>query len=202
MLAFLSMFTESAIANYELAARMQLAVPELMDLRHESKQTQEAYGLFDEFKNTTTFGRQCLIARRLVERGVRFIQLTCPGGNGDRWDQHGNLKDGHSKNARSVDQPIAALLADLAERGLPRRRSSQSRIIHFCELLVLFERVSHSAFAIVLKLDLEYTWRLACLCCDDDELTSKMTAVSQHWLWQLPAMSTVRPEELVQTRCH
>lgn len=109
---------ESAIANYELAARMQLAVPELMDLSHETQQTQAAYGLSDEFRNTATFGRQCLIARRLVERGVRFIQLTCPGGNGDRWDQHSNLRDGHTKNAKSVDQPIAALLQDLKERGL------------------------------------------------------------------------------------
>lgn len=109
---------ESAIANYELAARMQLAVPELMDLSSESKETQESYGLFDEFQNTTTFGRQCLVARRLVERGVRFIQLTCPGGNGDRWDQHSGLVDGHTKNARSVDKPIAGLLSDLKERGL------------------------------------------------------------------------------------
>jgi arylsulfatase A-like enzyme len=67
---------------------------------------------------TQTFARQCLLARRLVERGVRFIELTCPGGSGDRWDQHGNLKDGHEKNARSVDQPIAALLTDLKRRGL------------------------------------------------------------------------------------
>ena len=109
---------ESAISNYELAARMQLAVPELMDLSSETKETQDAYGMSDSFRNTTTFGRQCLVARRLVERGVRFIQLTCPGGNGDRWDQHGGLKDGHTKNAKSVDQPIAALLADLKERGL------------------------------------------------------------------------------------
>jgi len=109
---------ESAIANYELAARMQMAVPELTNLQNESQETQTAYGMHDEFKNTQTFGRQCLIARRLVERGVRFIQLTCPGGNGDRWDQHSNLKDGHTKNAKSVDQPIAALLADLKERGL------------------------------------------------------------------------------------
>jgi uncharacterized protein (DUF1501 family) len=54
----------------------------------------------------------------MVERGVRFVQLTCPAGNGDRWDQHGNLLDGHAKNARSVDQPIAALLTDLKARGL------------------------------------------------------------------------------------
>ena len=109
---------ESAIANYELAARMQLAVPELMDLTDETRSTQEAYGLSAGFRNTQIFGRQCLIARRLVERGVRFIQLTCPAGNGDRWDQHSNLRDGHEKNARSVDQPIAALLNDLKERGL------------------------------------------------------------------------------------
>ncbi|MEO2032401.1 MAG: DUF1501 domain-containing protein [Planctomycetaceae bacterium] len=109
---------ESAIANYELAARMQLAVPDLMDLGDESKETQDSYGLFADFKNTQTFGRQCLLARRMVERGVRFIQLTCPGGNGDRWDQHAKLRDGHSKNARSVDQPIAALLQDLKDRGL------------------------------------------------------------------------------------
>ncbi len=109
---------ESAIANYELAARMQTAVPDLMDISGETAETQRAYGLEADFGNTQTFGRVCLIARRLVERGVRFIELTCPGGNGDRWDQHGNLRDGHSKNARSVDQPIAALLADLKERGL------------------------------------------------------------------------------------
>ena len=71
-----------------------------------------------DFQNTQTFGRQCLIARRLVERGVRFIQLTCPGGNGDRWDQHVRLRDGHTKNAKSVDQPIGALLQDLKDRGL------------------------------------------------------------------------------------
>jgi len=109
---------ESAIANYELAARMQTAVPDLMDVASETKETIQAYGLEDEFKNTQTFGRSCLIARRLVERGVRFIELTCPGGNGDRWDQHGGLVEGHTKNAKSVDKPIAALLADLKQRGL------------------------------------------------------------------------------------
>lgn len=112
---------ESAIANYELAARMQVAVPELMDLSDETRETQEMYGLFDDFRNTATFGRQCLMARRLTERGVRFIELTCPGGNGDRWDQHNNLLDGHTKNARSVDKPISALLTDLKQRGLLNR---------------------------------------------------------------------------------
>ena len=109
---------ESAIANYELAARMQTAVPALMDLRSETQSTHQAYGLFDEFPNTQTYGRLCLVARRLIERGVRFNELTCPAGNGDRWDQHGNLIDGHTKNAKSVDKPIAALIHDLKQRGL------------------------------------------------------------------------------------
>lgn len=109
---------ESAIANYELAYRMQTAVPELMDLSQETAATQQAYGLDHEWKGTQAFGRGCLVARRLVERGVRFIQLTCPGGNGDRWDQHSRLRDGHEKNALSVDQPIGALLTDLKARGL------------------------------------------------------------------------------------
>ncbi len=109
---------ESAIANYEVAFRMQAAVPDLMDLKDETEATQRMYGLDVSWPGTQTFGRQCLIARRLVERGVRFIELTCPGGSGDRWDQHNNLQDGHSKNARSVDQPIAALLTDLKARGL------------------------------------------------------------------------------------
>ena len=109
---------ESAITNHELAYRMQSAVPELMDIKGETEATKQLYGLDASFKNTATFSRNCLIARRLVERGVRFIELTCPGGNGDRWDQHGGLKEGHTKNAKSVDQGIAALLEDLEARGL------------------------------------------------------------------------------------
>ncbi len=109
---------ESAIANYELAYRMQMAVPGLMDISDETKNTLDLYGINDSFKNTQTFGRNCLIARRLVQRGVRFIELTCPGGNGDRWEQHAKLIEGHTKNARSVDKPIAGLLTDLKQRGL------------------------------------------------------------------------------------
>ncbi|MST00829.1 MAG: DUF1501 domain-containing protein [Pedosphaera sp.] len=109
---------ESTIANYELAGRMQAEVPELMDLRGESAATKQAYGLEHPFKQTRTFGQQCLLARRLVERGVRFIELTCPNAGHDRWDQHGKLKQGHEDNARAVDQPIAALLKDLKTRGL------------------------------------------------------------------------------------
>ncbi len=109
---------ESAIANHELAFRMQLAVPELADLSNEPEHLKEAYGFNHRWKGTKTFARSCMTARRLVERGVRFIELTCPGGSGDRWDQHGKLRDGHSKNAMSVDQPIGALLTDLKQRGL------------------------------------------------------------------------------------
>ncbi len=109
---------ESAIANQELAFRMQAAVPGLLDLRGESEATKRLYGLEASFEPTRIYGRQCLLARRLVERGVRFIELTCPVVGGDRWDQHGNLKEGHLNNARAVDQPIAALLTDLRARGL------------------------------------------------------------------------------------
>ncbi len=109
---------EAAIQNYETAYRMQTAVPDLMDLKGEPESVKKLYGLDADFKNTQTFGLQCLLARRLVERGVRFIELTCPGGNGDRWDQHGNLEDGHTKNCQTVDQPIAALIKDLKRLGM------------------------------------------------------------------------------------
>ncbi len=109
---------ESAIANYELAYRMQTSVPGLMDITGESKETQELYGMSAEFPQTRTYAHQCLVARRLVERGVRFVELTCPAVRGDRWDQHSNLKEGHENNARAVDQPIAALLKDLKQRGM------------------------------------------------------------------------------------
>ncbi len=109
---------ESAIANYELAYRMQMAVPELMDLSGETLATQAMYGMGHDFEQTRIFASQCLIARRLVERGVRFIELTCPNVGHDRWDQHNNLKEGHERNSLVVDQPIAALLADLKARGL------------------------------------------------------------------------------------
>ncbi|MFN0051763.1 MAG: DUF1501 domain-containing protein [Planctomycetales bacterium] len=107
---------ESAINNYELAFRMQTAVPDLVDLRAESRATQEAYGLFQ--KETELFGRQCLLARRLIERGVRFVEVLCQNLGHDRWDQHSNLQVGHEANARAVDRPIAGLLQDLRVRGL------------------------------------------------------------------------------------
>ncbi|MBK9167246.1 MAG: DUF1501 domain-containing protein [Bryobacterales bacterium] len=108
---------EATIANYELAWRMQSAVPELTDLGSESKATLDLYGVSDPA--TADFGRQCLLARRLVERGVRFVECLTPKIPGvDRWDQHGRLLDGHTKNARATDQPVAALIKDLKARGL------------------------------------------------------------------------------------
>jgi hypothetical protein len=108
---------QSAIANYELAYRMQSAVPDLTDLTGESEATRKLYGLDD--KETEEYGRSCLLARRLVERGVRFIELLSPKREGaDRWDQHANLKRGHTVNAKATDKPIAALLTDLEARGL------------------------------------------------------------------------------------
>jgi hypothetical protein len=111
---------ESAIANYETAFRMQSAVPELMDLAGESAATKALYGLDTGYEPTRLFAHQCLLARRLVERGVRFVELTCPvvGGGADRWDQHSHLRKGHEDNCRAVDQPIAGLLKDLKARGL------------------------------------------------------------------------------------
>lgn len=109
---------ESAIRNYETAFRMQMAVPDLVSLKRESAATLRNYGLESDNRPTQIFGRQCLLARRMVERGVRFVELTCPVTDNDRWDAHGNLVKNHSDNARAVDQPVAALLEDLWQRGL------------------------------------------------------------------------------------
>lgn len=109
---------ESAIQNYELAYQMQMAVPELMSFADEPASIQTMYGMDAKFEPTKIYAAQCLLARRLVERGVRFIELTCPSVGHDRWDQHNNLKKGHEQNARAVDQPIAALLKDLRQRGM------------------------------------------------------------------------------------
>ena len=110
---------ESAIANAELAARMQAAIPELMDISGESEATKKLYGLDAADPHTRTYARECLIARRMVERGVRFIELTIPMVDGyQRWDAHSGLVKNHGENARAVDQPIAGLLADLKQRGL------------------------------------------------------------------------------------
>jgi trigger factor len=99
------------LAQYELAYRMQTAAPELMDVSPESQATRDLYGL--DHEPTAKFGRMCLLARRMVERGVRYVQLY----NND-WDGHGECAKNHEANARRIDQPIAALIADLKQRGL------------------------------------------------------------------------------------
>ncbi|MDX1933403.1 MAG: DUF1501 domain-containing protein [Capsulimonadales bacterium] len=108
---------EARIASYELAYRMQMSAPEAVDLSKESEETKALYGL--DRPETEEFGRKCLLARRLVERGVRFIQLYSGGGHGDdTWDAHGDIVGNHRKHAGSTDKPIAGLLTDLKRRGL------------------------------------------------------------------------------------
>lgn len=102
---------EGVIESYELAFRMQRSLPEVMDLESETAATHSAYGVDDA--DTQTFARQCLMARRLLESGVRFVEVSHHG-----WDQHLNLTADHAKHAKSVDRPIAALLQDLSDRGL------------------------------------------------------------------------------------
>lgn len=111
---------ESAIRNYQLAYRMQSLVPDVVDLSRESKATKTLYGIDSEWAPKRHYGIQCLRARRLVEAGVRFVEVTCPplGGSTGTWDQHGDLKKGHEKNALATDQSIAGLLKDLKSRGL------------------------------------------------------------------------------------
>ena len=107
---------DAMIASYEMAARMQLAVPQLIDFSDESDETKKLYGMNE--KQTELFGSRCLLARRLIERGVRFVELFPPRVRADRWDQHSNLADGHRQNAAATDKPVAALLKDLKRRGL------------------------------------------------------------------------------------
>jgi len=105
------------IAAYELAYKMQSAAPEAVDIADETVETQNLYGLDD--KKTAVFGRQCLLARRLVERGVRFVQIYSGGAHNDaNWDAHGDLEKNHNLHAGETDKPIAGLLADLKRRGL------------------------------------------------------------------------------------
>ncbi|MBI4625737.1 MAG: DUF1501 domain-containing protein [Verrucomicrobia bacterium] len=105
---------EARIASYELAFRMQAEAPEAVDLTKETAATRQIYGI-DE-KETAEFGRMCLLSRRLVERGVRFVQLY--HGAGSKWDSHKGLEVNHAKLCRSMDQPVAGLLKDLKARGL------------------------------------------------------------------------------------
>jgi hypothetical protein len=105
--------------SYELAARMQLAVPRITDLSQETAATRSLYGLDD--KETADFGNRCLISRRLLEQGVRFVQLFSGGSFGSpriNWDGHEDVRKNHTREAARVDQPIAALLKDLRQRGM------------------------------------------------------------------------------------
>jgi uncharacterized protein (DUF1501 family) len=105
---------EARIRSYETAFRMQAAAPEAVDLAQETAATRELYGLDD--KATESFGRLCLLSRRLVERGVRFVQLY--SGAGSDWDSHTAIEKNHSRLCRSMDKPVAGLLIDLKRRGL------------------------------------------------------------------------------------
>jgi len=106
--------------SYELAAKMQLAVPTVADISKETRETQTLYGLED--KTTAGFGKNCLLARRLLERGVRFVQMfsggPIAGSPRVSWDAHENVKDNHSLEAARIDKPIAGLLEDLSRRGM------------------------------------------------------------------------------------
>ncbi len=129
---------ESAIKNYEMAYRMQSLVPDVLDLGRETEATQKLYGLDSTVPSKRLYGIQCLRARRLIESGVRFVEITCPpGASNGAWDQHGDLKKGHEKNALDTDQAIAGLIMDLKQRGL------------FDETLIVwageFGRTPHSA---------------------------------------------------------
>jgi hypothetical protein len=105
------------VASYELAFRMQASAPEAVDIASESAETQRLYGLLDP--RTERFGRRCLLARRLIERGVRFVQVYSGGGHNDEnWDAHGDVNKNHELHCGETDRPIAALLTDLKRRGL------------------------------------------------------------------------------------
>ncbi|MCI0360217.1 MAG: DUF1501 domain-containing protein [Planctomycetaceae bacterium] len=129
---------ESAIKNYELAFSMQALVPDVLDLARETPATHSLYGIDSQVPSQRLYGTQCLRARRLIESGVRFVEITCPpGASNGTWDQHGDLKKGHEKNALDTDRAIAGLIKDLKARGL------------FDETLIVwageFGRTPHSA---------------------------------------------------------
>jgi hypothetical protein len=104
------------IKSYELAFQMQTSIPEVMKIENESEETKKLYGL--DIPECKAFGERCLVARKLVEKGVRFVQLFHGGGGGGEWDAHSDIKNNHAKLAKQVDQPIAGLLKDLKRTGL------------------------------------------------------------------------------------
>ena len=112
---------DAAIKNYEMAYTMQSVVPDVLNLDKESEATKKLYGVDEPERHKRNYSRQCLRARRLVEAGVRFVEITCPevfGGDNGTWDQHSDLKKGHEGNALITDQGVAALIKDLKSRGM------------------------------------------------------------------------------------
>ena len=111
---------DGAIANYETAFRMQSLLPKVADIKTEPEHIRKLYGLDSKDEHQRYYALQALRARRLVESGVRFVEITCPqfDGNNSPWDQHGHLKKNHEKNARITEQSVAALILDLEQRGL------------------------------------------------------------------------------------
>ena len=105
---------DARLRSYELAFRMQAQAPVAVDLQSETPETQQLYGM--DQKETETFGRNCLLARRMVERGVRFVQLY--SGTGSKWDSHSAIEANHSRLCKSMDKPVAGLIKDLKQRGL------------------------------------------------------------------------------------
>jgi len=115
-----SLAIQGAIANYETAYRMQSTIPEVADIAEEPESIQKMYGVDSSDKHQQHYATQALRARRLIEAGVRFVEITCPSfdGNNSPWDQHGQIKKGHEKNSLITDQSVAALILDLKQRGL------------------------------------------------------------------------------------
>jgi hypothetical protein len=111
---------DGAIANYETAFRMQTEVPEVADISKETAATRAMYGVDSKDEHQRYYATQALRARRMIEAGVRFVEITCPSfdGNNSPWDQHGEIKKNHEKNARVTEQSVAALITDLKQRGL------------------------------------------------------------------------------------
>lgn len=115
---------DAAIRNYETAFRMQTSIPDICNLQGETQATRRLYGIDDPEPKKAAYARQALLARKLVEKGVRFVELSCltqgigAGGAANPWDQHGELEKGHRAMAYQVDQPIAGLIKDLESRGL------------------------------------------------------------------------------------
>ena len=111
---------EGAIVNYETAFRMQSTIPQIADISGETKQLQQLYGVDSQDSHQQYYATQAIRARRLIEAGVRFVEITCPSfdGNNSPWDQHSEIKTNHEKNARITEQSVAALIIDLKQRGL------------------------------------------------------------------------------------